>query len=49
MSLCTIRFRGASIAKQTTMNVILPEKGKGPFPVMVLLHGLSGTPLLPAR
>ena len=39
MSLCTVHFRGKSIGKQTAMNVILPDEGKGPFPVLYLLHG----------
>ena len=41
MALAEIRFFGASVGFQTTMNVILPESGKGPFPVFYLLHGLS--------
>ena len=40
MALCTVHFSSASIGKQDTMNVILP-KGRGPFPVLYLLHGLS--------
>ncbi len=31
-----------SLWKQTSFSVILPEKGDGPFPVLYLLHGLSG-------
>ncbi|MFB3892203.1 MAG: alpha/beta hydrolase [Phycisphaerae bacterium] len=40
MSLCTVNFFGPSIGKENGMHVILPD-GKGPFPVMYLLHGLS--------
>ena len=40
MALLTIQFPGQSIGKQTAMHVILPP-GKGPFPVLYLLHGLS--------
>ncbi len=41
MSLCTLEFRSQSIGKETAMRVILPKSGKGPFPVLYLLHGLS--------
>ena len=41
MSLCTVKFKAAAIGKETAMNVLLPNKGRGPFPVMYLLHGLS--------
>lgn len=40
MPLCTIHFKAASIQKAAAANVLLPE-GKGPFPVLYLLHGLS--------
>ena len=40
MAFCTVRFRSDSIQKQDCMNVIVPD-GRGPFPVMYLLHGLS--------
>jgi len=40
MSFLSIQFFGQSIGKQTGMHVILPP-GKGPFPAMYLLHGLS--------
>lgn len=40
MSLLTVNFFGDSILKHTAMNIILPP-GKGPFPVLYLLHGLS--------
>jgi S-formylglutathione hydrolase FrmB len=40
MAFLTVQFFGESIGKSTAMNVILPP-GRGPFPVMYLLHGLS--------
>jgi len=40
MSFLAVQFNGGSIGKKTSMNIILPP-GKGPFPVMYLLHGLS--------
>lgn len=40
MSLLTVHFAGESVGKQMQMNVILPD-GRGPFPVLYLLHGLS--------
>lgn len=41
MPLCEIRFFSKTIVKHIGMNVILPEKGRGPWPVFYLLHGLS--------
>ena len=40
MTLCTVYFKGKSINKDTGMNVLIPN-GKGPFPVLYMLHGLS--------
>jgi len=40
MAWCNVHFFGESIQKHSAMNVLLPE-GDGPFPVLVLLHGLS--------
>lgn len=40
MALCEVKFFSDSLQKQDTMNVIVPE-GRGPFPVLYLLHGLS--------
>lgn len=40
MSLCTVKFFSQSLQKQDTMNVIVPD-GRGPWPVLYLLHGLS--------
>jgi S-formylglutathione hydrolase FrmB len=43
MAVCEVHG-GVQVAlwKQTSFTVILPEKGDGPFPVLYLLHGLSG-------
>jgi len=41
MALAQIHFRSNSIHKETALNVLLPECGDGPFPVLYLLHGLS--------
>ena len=42
MALCELRYFSEALGKQTAANVILPQgKGKGPFPVLYLLHGLS--------
>ena len=40
MAFCDIHFWGPSIQKQSSMYVLVPD-GKGPFPVLYLLHGLS--------
>ncbi len=40
MSFLSAQFFGKSIVKMASMYVILPP-GKGPFPVLYLLHGLS--------
>lgn len=41
MSYLQINFPGPSLGMQSSMNVIFPDTGKGPFPVFYLLHGLS--------
>ena len=41
MALCTVQFFSTSLAKQTAMNVILPDAPRGRLPVLYLLHGLS--------
>lgn len=41
MSLCVVRYRSEALQMATSMHIILPEKGEGPFPVFYLLHGLS--------
>ncbi len=40
MALLDVHFEGTAIGKQSSMQVIMPQ-GKGPFPVLYLLHGLS--------
>jgi putative tributyrin esterase len=40
MALLDVHFEGTAIGKQSSMLVIMPP-GKGPFPVLYLLHGLS--------
>ncbi|MFO7534131.1 MAG: alpha/beta hydrolase family protein [Kiritimatiellia bacterium] len=40
MALLDVHFEGPSIGKQSSMQVLIPP-GKGPFPVLYLLHGLS--------
>jgi S-formylglutathione hydrolase FrmB len=41
MGLTTVQFLSAALGKSTTYQVILPETGEGPFPVLMQLHGLS--------
>jgi putative tributyrin esterase len=41
MAFCELRFGSGSLEKQESMNVLLPDCGDGPFPVLYLLHGLS--------
>jgi putative tributyrin esterase len=41
MALLSVNFFGESIGFATTMNVLVPDSGPGPFPVFYLLHGLS--------
>lgn len=40
MALLQVHFEGNAIGKQSSMLVLMPA-GKGPFPVLYLLHGLS--------
>jgi len=40
MALLTVQFTCQALDKNTAMHVIMPP-GKGPFPVLYLLHGLS--------
>jgi S-formylglutathione hydrolase FrmB len=40
MALCEVRFKSVSLQKQDAMYVVVPD-GRGPFPVLYLLHGLS--------
>jgi putative tributyrin esterase len=41
MGLANVGFFSDAIGKHTTYNVIVPEQGEGPFPVLVQLHGLT--------
>ena len=41
MALIQAHFWSNALAKQTAFNAIVPDQGKGPFPVFYLLHGLS--------
>ncbi len=42
MSLITVHFRSQGIGRETAMNLLVPDEGAGPFPVLLLLHGLGG-------
>ena len=35
------KFFSPALNKQTNYSVILPERGEGPFPVLLQLHGLT--------
>jgi len=41
MSVLTVRFHSGALGKWTSFNVIHPDKGEGPFPVLMQLHGYS--------
>jgi len=41
VSVLTLRFESSALGKDTTFNVIHPDKGDGPFPVLIQLHGYS--------
>ncbi len=41
MAWSTVHWKSDVIGKQTTMQVLLPETGKGPYATFYLLHGLS--------
>ena len=42
MAICEIRLSSNNVLeKMVSVNVIVPEKKTGPFPVLYLLHGLS--------
>lgn len=41
MSVVTVRFASKALGKQTSFNVIHPDRGEGPFPVLIQLHGYS--------
>lgn len=41
MSILNVRFASPALGKQTSFNVIHPDSGEGPFPVLFQLHGYS--------
>ncbi|MCE0483544.1 MAG: esterase family protein [Methylacidiphilales bacterium] len=41
MALCHMHWFSDVLIKTVAMNVILPNSGSGPFPVLYLLHGLT--------
>jgi putative tributyrin esterase len=41
MALAHVHVFSKTLGKQVAMEVILPDEGKGPFPTLYLLHGLS--------
>jgi S-formylglutathione hydrolase FrmB len=41
MSVLTVRFHSDALGKWTSFNVIHPDVGEGPFPVLFQLHGYS--------
>src|SRR5437016_5885778 len=41
MAIANATFFSPVLGKQIQMNLLLPDKGKGPFPVFYLLHGRS--------
>lgn len=41
MGVASVQFRSQALGKHVTYEVILPEAGTGPFPVLLQLHGLS--------
>jgi len=41
VSLVTVHFNSQGIGRATAMNVLVPDEGQGPFPVLLLLHGLG--------
>jgi S-formylglutathione hydrolase FrmB len=41
MAFCELKYFSNALGKATQANVILPQNGSGPFPVLYLLHGLS--------
>ncbi len=41
MSTASVTFFSDGLGKRASYNVILPDEGEGPFPVLMQLHGLS--------
>jgi len=42
VSLCTISYYSPALGREAEMQVIVPE-GPGPWPVLLMLHGLTGS------
>ena len=43
MTVASVQFESQSFGRWATYQVILPDKGEGPFPVILQLHGLGTT------
>ncbi len=41
MAQAEVRFRSEALGRWATYQVLLPDEGEGPFPVVLQLHGLS--------
>ncbi|HQY31698.1 MAG TPA: hypothetical protein PK691_10435, partial [Thermomicrobiales bacterium] len=41
MAVAEVRFFSEALGRWTRYQVILPESGDGPFPVVIQLHGLG--------
>lgn len=41
MAFCDYHYYSPALGRQTAANILLPEVGTAPYPVMYLLHGLS--------
>lgn len=41
MAFCDYHYFSPALGRQTAANILLPEVGTAPYPVMYLLHGLS--------
>ena len=48
MAFCQMHLVSEVLMKQVAMNVILPDKGRGPFATFYLLHGMSDAILVPS-
>ena len=41
MSIAKVQFKSEAMGRQVYYNVLLPDEGEGPFPVLMQLHGLG--------
>src|SRR3954471_6366400 len=41
MAVAEVRFDSEAVGRRTTYQVLVPEDGDGPFPVVIQMHGLS--------